>query len=256
MKNYNDLWELFRGYSIEKKCRFIKQHTGIPCIVSTEPWDGMEIRLTEGNSVVFDPTHIKLSVSDRKLFEQLLETFDDVDNHIVEVVSKVLMSQSLEGVLGIMFPLEGDKVDQIFRRWKRFLKWVSTHYDLSDVLWWRNKQLPENMVAWAARSILGGIMPSRVGINAIKNKIADIDECGLLTYKKVEGLDKCVCYSVYDFTSDTNAKYECFGYSRVLSIEISRCFGKVEDPNKYLVSKIPEQWEIDRGFYRGTEKAK
>lgn len=255
MKKYDELWEMFSGYSIERKCSFMVRHSGIPCIVSTGSWSGMEIRLTEGSdSAVFDPTHIKLNVSDRELFEQILETFNDVDNHIVEVISKVIMTYSLKGGFGLMLPLEGDEVNKIFRRWKRFLDWVDTHYDLSKTLWWHDDSLPENMLAWAARSILGGIMPSRVGINAIKNKIADIDEYGLLTYKKVKGSDKCVCYSVYDFSADSDAKYDCFGYSGVLSIEISRCFGKVKDPNKYSVSKIPEQWEIERGFYCCTAK--
>ena len=158
-----------------------------------------------------------------------------------------------------MFALESKAdVKRVFARWRKYLSWVRKHYDTyNKVLWWRESSLPDNMPAWAARVILGGVVPSEVGINAVKSGFAEIDECGILTYKKVSiGSDKCVRYSVFDFSDDPSGKYECFGYSGALSLDIQKCFGRDTEPNTFHVSKIPEQWELDRGFYRGCEPAK
>jgi len=269
MKRYteeeiNNLWVKFSNEkSLSWKMRILSTEIGVPVLMTSESWSSrMEIRLNESEfatSDVYDPKHIRLAIRDEEMFKRILRTFGRLPHEVVRAVDSAFLEERADGIFGIMKPISSEETEKIFRRWDRYLRWVDKHYPNQDTnIFWETEKLPKNMLSWGARYILGGIKPSRIAIKAISKGIAEIDPSGIIKYTEDSHL-----FSVYDFTlsDEGRGRYESFGWSAAMSLSIHKAVetafsgkDKKDDENIFVVNKIPEQWEIDAGYYRGIKK--
>lgn len=261
-KEIGDLWKKFSSEkSLAWKCRILSGAIGVPVLITSESWSGnkMEIRLEEsdyGQSAVFDCKHFRLAISDEVMFKKLVYTLGKLPHEVVKAVDGAFLDERADGILSLMKPASQDAADKILYRWKKYIDWVEKHYpNQDDSIFWETEKLPKNMLAWGARAILGGVKPSRIAVRAISKGIAEIDSSGVVKYTEDSKL-----FSVYDFSATENGRgrYESFGWSSAMSLSLHKAveaaFGGKDADDVFTVNKIPEQWEIDAGYYTGIKK--
>ena len=250
--------KLAKATTLEEKMMSILSEFSyaIPVRVSMGPWDGFEIRLTqESESVCYGPMHWKVNVDDIDLIKRLSVTFKHIDITMLDVLNKVWGHEHLGMHIGFMKECD---IDEMLRRWDRFNNWVGKYY--SDYQknstdrkfdWLKHQSLPDNSVAWAARVILYGIKPSKIGLKLFKEHKTEIAESGILKLTKDSNL-----VSRWHFSDAEGAvsTIDSFGLGGCIGAAMQKAFSDEKDIVE--CEKLPEQWEIEANVFIGLKTKK
>ena len=248
--------KLVKATTLEEKMWVIHSEFSIPVRASYGSWDGFEIRLTqESDSVCYGPMRWKVNVDDVDLIERLAGMFRHIDHTMLSALNKVWGCEHLG--MHIEFMKECD-IDEMLHRWDRFNKWVGKYYpDYQKKSfdrkfdWLKHQSLPDNSVAWAARVILYGIKPSKIGLKLFKEHKAEITESGILKLTEDSNL-----VSRWHFSDATGAvdTIDSFGLGGCIGAAIQKAFGDEKDIIE--CDKIPEEWEIEANVFIGLKEKK
>ena len=260
--NFEDLKKrLETETDIESKCSAISRYFyPVPVRITFESWSSeFEIRIsTVRKTTCLGPTRWLVNADDMETLEKLYNYFKYIDHTMVGILGKVCFEQKLHGMK--LFCEEED-IDEMLKRWDKFTKYMLKHFpeyaetSTCDRGFHWDEKKGENVIAWAARCILGGIKPSRVGIDAVKAKTAQIDESGLLTFTEKSGLKSR--WHFVEGGSDGErhiTALDCFGISGSIGCAMQKAFGN--DKDIVETNKVPEQWEIDAGVFIGIKAPK
>ena len=208
---------------------------------SSEIWgDHPQVSITSvGESKFIDPIHVHLNVEDENTVEVIDDLFCSIPTELLEAIAGTRFEQKW----GIENPMS---IDEGIRRWAKFLAWVQEHYTgFPETGWLINSHQPENLLHWAARVILGGVKPSKIGLALLREGKAIIGDDGYLRLPRAEALWEFDHHN-YDGTQSVGIA----GERRLVGKPFNAVFTS-ETSRVCKATKIPEEWEMKLGIFKG-----
>lgn len=232
----------------EKVWKIHTKFRGVPVSVKYGEWNGFEIRIVDGKSRWLSPISVELNINDTEFCEELTGLFRHVDRSLVETLNRVSFNERFTFVSF----MDTQSSELMKKRWVRFNEWLERHVLTEDGdCAVETKQLAENMTAWAARVILGGIAPSEEGKRLLREGKCEIAPTGHLTLKKSSGL--VTRWHFAEGVKGVPSAIDSFGVSGAVSAAFSKsCNGDGIIRN----NKVPELWEVQANVYIGLEEMK
>ena len=249
-ENNDAFREFWNKVDIESKLSALSRELHIPVRITQEPWEGLQIRLSSKQKTCsFGPKYWVLNADDVESAIRFVNLFEKVDSTMIHIVNDVVMDKKLGMNIGWLEPVD---MDTMARRWKNYISFIEKHFvDFNEPykVWPQDDTLEKNTAAWAARVILGGIKPSKIGLKLYKEHKVDIDKSGILRLKDKDA------QTVWNFENSDTSEIDSFGFGSIVGIALQKAFSEKKD-GYIRTEKVPEQWEIDANVYVGIEEPK
>ena len=211
-------------------------------------WDKRpQVRLTTGSmfSKAVSAKHFEVAITDLETIEKIKKCFD---RRYLTALFEMLTEVELNEKNGSNAPFS---IEDALQRWEKYFSWLEEHYPQfgKSETWLLESSHPDNLAAWAARVILGGVKPSKIGLQLLREGRVAIGEDG---YLRLTGKER----SIYDFSHEDPCNSVGSQGSKHLTGGAFKCVFKAHESRVCETTKVPEDWEIKMGLFKGLTTQK